>query len=734
MRSACIGAYEIARAEEIPAVLEQARYLTAPLAVIKTPDDVQLFSVQKAIALTPLASGTINDFAGKFKSRIADISPAALLNIKLSSRKHDLFDVGLWPWAESITSERLVKLLEALVVEATGDLKERNRDSEPAKRAVIRLIFHLFACRVLQDKQLISSSDDPVAALQTAHDEFSDNIDPGVAKSSYVSRAMINSISEKLRTRFAFSSLTSEMLGTAYENSLVTAKLRRERGIYYTPRSITSYILSQLPIESIDEEDRYLCDPCCGSGSFMLAGFDRLSALLPSEWTPSRRHQYLRARLIGFDIDDFATEIATLSLVLADVYNKNGWKIRIADATKLGTSDTRKKPSIIVTNPPFRHTKQSGHRREIAADILINMIDLLAENGLMGVVLPQSLLDSGAGERARSIMLEKCDILEIDLLASGLFFSAAEVAVVLLRKRRTGELKLAGVTTVREVRASEIHAFKNNRTFTRTYSADSQKWKINEGQTFIASPLLELWDRLKTTCSPLRRSAKLMAGLQLNESDTSSVHFQQRNGDKRYVDRLEVLRPFALLPDDDGNKYKWLAYGPHLRRSADPAVFEAEKVLFNSNRNPGSIWRIVAAIAPKELYFSDNFHAAVPIHPKVTVDEIAAVLNSPIANAWFDAHCRKRKVVLRTLGDLPFPLFSSDERKQIKSLVSEIRASVLSKWSAKNSGLYDDKMSPADRSFELRSQLDMIVANGYGLSPEEVWRIGRLVSTDRRPS
>jgi N-6 DNA Methylase len=734
MRTACIGAYEIDDANKIPEVLDRARYLTAPIAMVKTPDDVQLFGVRTSVDLEPLETAATDDFEIKFKSRISDFSPSALFQIKLSSRHHDLFDVGLWPWAENITSGTLVKLLEALVVEAIDKLPESYRHRDAAQKAIIKLIFHLFACRVLQDKDLIPATDDPYESLKIAHEKFSDNIDPEVTQSPFTRRTTVIDIAAKLRTRFAFSSLTSEMLGSAYENSLVTPKLRRERGIYYTPRSITSYVLSQLPIESISEEDRYLCDPCCGSGSFLLAGFERLTELLSGEWTASRRHQYLQARLLGFDIDDFAREIATLSLVLADVYNKNGWKIRPCDATNITATDVGRKPHIIITNPPFRHTKQGGHRKEIAADILVNLIELLAENGLMGIILPQSALDSGAAEKARRAMLQKCDLLEIDLMSSGLFFSGAEVAIVLLRKRRKGEPAFTGVTTIREVRPSQISAFKTDRVFTRTYSANPQKWRLNTGQKFVISPLSELWERLKMSCPPLRSCIRLATGLQVNKFDKRSVRESNQGGDKRYVDRLDVLRPFALLPDDESGKYKWINYGDQLRRLADPKIFQSAKVLLNATRNAGSVWRMIAAVAPKDLYFSDYFHAAVPITAETSLEEITAVLNGPIANAWFDAHCRKRKIVLKTLGELPFPLFSAESRKEIVKLVRELGTIVAAKWKKSEYELYDEKLSASDKSIGLVSRIDTIVANEYKLSLDEIWQLGRLVGTDRRPS
>jgi len=212
------------------------------------------------------------------------------------------------------------------------------------------------------------------------------------------------------------------------------------------------------------------------------------------------------------------------------------------------------------------------------------------------------------------------------------------------------------------------------------------------------------------------------------------VHKSNRGNDKKYVDRLEVLRPFALLPDDGTGKYKWINYGSHLRRSANKRMFESKKVLLNATRNAGSIWRMVAAIAPESLYFSDYFHAAVPFNSEVTLEEIAAVLNSPIANAWFDAHCRKRKIVLKTLGNLPFPSFSAEQRIEIKRLVREIGISIAAKWKSLDRRLYDDKLARSEKSVGLISRLDEIVADAYGLSNDEIWDLAKIVDTDRRPS
>ena len=51
---------------------------------------------------------------------------------------------------------------------------------------------------------------------------------------------------ETLRKNVTFRSFTNEMLGYFYENAFVNEDLRRELGVYYTPRSIAKRILTRL--------------------------------------------------------------------------------------------------------------------------------------------------------------------------------------------------------------------------------------------------------------------------------------------------------------------------------------------------------------------------------------------------------------------------------------------------------------------------------------------------------
>jgi hypothetical protein len=523
------------------------------------------------------------------------------------------------------------------------------------------------------------------------------------------------------------------MLGYAYENALVTENLRRERGIFYTPRIVTNQVLGRLPIESIQENRRVILDPCCGSGSFLLAGFERLNELLPRNWTSARRHQYLRARLVGRDLDDFATEVASLSLVVTDPLNRNGWQVAQGDVTELQLSELHSRPTIVVTNPPFREIKTKGSgRKELASEVLVKLVDLLAPSGLLGVIVPQSMLDSRAGLGARQAVLDNCDLIEIDTLPGGLFQSAAETGVIFARKHEKSATRpKAPLITVRELRASDLPKFRAYGAYTATYSVTDERWRLDPARRFIISPFGDLWAALQKRHRRLGDIADVRTGLQVRSDDTTSVSDIKRPEDVPYLEKPNVIRPFAILKND--HHLKWLHYGDQLHRRREEALFASPKVLIASNRKPGNIWRLVAAPVRETLFFSENFHAIIPRSAEVTLEELLAVLNSPVANAWFDAHSKKRWVVQSVLEDLPFPEFDAASKSRIQTLVPRLERAVIAHWRRVEEGLFYDGDNETFDSGMILDEIDSIVHGAYGITRDEERQLIRYMSSDKRP-
>jgi type I restriction-modification system DNA methylase subunit len=119
-----------------------------------------------------------------------------------------------------------------------------------------------------------------------------------------------------------------------YENTLVTPEIRKAFGTHSTPRPVAEYMVNRLELWRHDPHDIRIYEPCAGAGLFLVAALRQLRELLPVDWTDEQRHKFLVQRITGDEIDPFAKEVATLSLILADYPNANGWNISELDLFK----------------------------------------------------------------------------------------------------------------------------------------------------------------------------------------------------------------------------------------------------------------------------------------------------------------------------------------------------------------------------------------------------------------
>lgn len=176
-----------------------------------------------------------------------------------------------------------------------------------------------------------------------------------------VDNKVIKTIAEELyypKSPYEFSVIGAEILGTAYERFLGKVirltpahhakveekpEVRKAGGVFYTPQYIVQHIVKQTVGKLIEgktpEEVTKIkvCDPACGSGSFLLGAFQYLldyhlnwytkkytksktakdSPLTPEgNLTTQIKKQILLNNIFGVDIDTQAVEVTKLSLLM----------------------------------------------------------------------------------------------------------------------------------------------------------------------------------------------------------------------------------------------------------------------------------------------------------------------------------------------------------------------------------------------------------------------------------
>lgn len=184
----------------------------------------------------------------------------------------------------------------------------------------------------------------------------------------------------------------SELIGECYENSL-SDSYRNKEGIYYTPNDIVDDLLS-LKITPLENET--FCDPCCGSGNFLMRAVEI---------------GFKPENIFGFDVDPVAIEIAKRR-----IYEKTGYKsqnIKCADFLQLSISKNAGSYHYIFTNPPWGK-KIEKTEKELISKILkagssldtcslfyFSCINALNVGGVLGLLLPEAFFNVATYEDAR---------------------------------------------------------------------------------------------------------------------------------------------------------------------------------------------------------------------------------------------------------------------------------------------------------------------------------------------
>lgn len=179
-----------------------------------------------------------------------------------------------------------------------------------------------------------------------------------------------------------------------YESRLSNAHRNRE-GVYYTSTDIARGFFDVLPA---DRSGLHFCDPCCGSGNFLLAALD-------AGFSPENIH--------GFDIDPIALEIAESRLAEKTDDPTQNFDLRNEDfltALKLQEYD------VVFTNPPWGKKLSKADRDRLAQQLgtgrshdtcslfVSAALRSLRTEGLLGMLLPDSFFNVAAFEDIRDLL------------------------------------------------------------------------------------------------------------------------------------------------------------------------------------------------------------------------------------------------------------------------------------------------------------------------------------------
>jgi len=572
------------------------------------------------------------------------------------------------PVVENRIGENLNRLVADVIAGIMSELGLSSPNPSQAKR-IFKSAFTLLAAKLLHDKGVdrfirIALTNVPEVFNRVSR-HYAEQYTQAPLRNPW-KRALENA-AERIASFSNLGNVSTEALAHLYENTFVSPTLRKELGIHSTPSYLIDYMLWQLApwIEKIPVEERFVFEPACGHGAF-LVGAMRMLRLFLGDVDNTTRRKYLREHLYGIEYDDFAREIAKLSLTLADIPNPNGWRL---DAGDMYATDMLKKRAkrarILLSNPPYeqfdaksrRTYERKGFpvRHSKAVEVLVRTLPHLPAKAVFGVVLPQGFLHSKEAIDVRKHLLKNFELSEICLFPDKVFQFSDMETTILLGRKRPQRRKAAYRVRYRRVREAGLGAFRESYQVNSDRAFESSRFEATPNHSLQIPELDDVW-RYCSTFAVLQDFAHVQKGLEYKGKENlpaGSITTSKKR-------RRGLLSGFAV------SKGEWGIY--ELPQEAwmnlDAAVIGQKRagtttgvpqVLTNYGRATRGPWRIRAALDKKGHPVTTRFLTVRPQNSEIPLEFFWALLNSPIANAYSYCHSLRRDNLTSTMRLLPIP-------------------------------------------------------------------------------
>jgi hypothetical protein len=439
-------------------------------------------------------------------------------------------------------------------------------------------------------------------------------------------------------------------------------------------------------------------------------------------------HEHLVNHFVASEIDPFACEIARLALILADYPNHNGWRITREDLFDSGRLAERvSQCDVLLCNPPFEDFDKalsdlSVHKPVVLLDAIVK-----TPPAFVGVVMPSGF---SSHKVYREHIRHICEIygdVEVMQLPEGVFRHASIGAEILIAQCRRDE-KARGAdgfdeTTLRKsvVKRADWPRFMQT---LQTSGSDMAVVNPRTSPGLVAlRPLRRVWDYLAE--SPVLGSvADLHRGLEWTTDQSEASRLKATQGFRVGLHRVsESLTQFEV------KQTVYLdARATNLRGGAIKYAWSSPKIICNASRTSRGPWRLAAAIDSKGLIASQQFFGIwmhETVESAISLVELCAILNSPLANAFSYVHDQERRFRVEVMQQIPLPQIRIS--REIESLVAEF----VTACKADDGPLFYSRPKSAQ---DLLMEIDSLVLKAYDLPPKLERELLRFMGEGQRPS
>lgn len=226
----------------------------------------------------------------------------------------------------------------------------------------------------------------------------------------------------------SFEKTDADAKGKAFEDFLGKT-FRDQYGQYFTPRTIVEFVVNFL---NPDEKDT-LIDPACGSGGFLIHSLSHVLNKIHHDKTNNQKKiqqkemTFVSEKVFGVEINDRIARVAMMDMILhGDGHNHIFCNNSLADLETFDDKNIHESNfSLILTNPPFgsqvsddiilNNFELSKNKRSQKTEILFieRCLKLLKNGGRLGIVLPDSILNTTTLQYVRDYIIQHSKILAV---------------------------------------------------------------------------------------------------------------------------------------------------------------------------------------------------------------------------------------------------------------------------------------------------------------------------------
>ena len=454
--------------------------------------------------------------------------------------------------------------------------------------------------------------------------------------------------------------------------------------------------------------DLTICDPACGSGAFLNQALDFLirehtyldelnKQLFGGFFVfPDIENQILEHNIYGVDLNEESIEIAKLSLWLRTAQPKRkltslnnnikcgnslidsktiagdkafNWKEQFPEVFAKGGFD------VIIGNPPYVFARDNFRQEEkdffvskyVSAKYQINTyllfieksVYLIKDNGIYGLIIPNSWLMMYSGEGLRKFLLETNKINQIINLA-GFSFETANVETVILLAEKESSKKENTVQIL----------LNNGNEFYLSHTKKQTEFSKNEGfefKVFLDEESDDLNLKIIKDSEILDSLVEIKAGLQAYEKDKGEPKQSAEDVINRPYDydyKFDV-DTYKYLDGKDVGRYftnwagSYLRYGKHLAAPRTFNLFDGKKIIVREIT--GNYPKCLIATYNEDVYLYNRSNIAIveKVNSNISLKYILAVLNSKLLSYYFVKNTAKSvrklfpKIILNDLRKFP---------------------------------------------------------------------------------